>query len=208
MLYSALMRKKEYSQFFKRKLGQPQRYLFKVWASCCLKFIKVSIKVIQKDYVFYPKLCADIYGELLILRIKFIFIVKFWLVCCLAFLDLLENFRQLLLRRLAYKRVIFLQTKLWGLFKDYMCKTILFRIIHSRNKISKLSIAPWKTCRYMELEIQNAKTWTTFLKGGKYLKNERFLLHLSKFIFSELKPLPVKPFSKGRSLSVLFYLAS
>ena len=44
--------------------------------------------------------------------------------------------------------VIFLEAKPWVLFQDYMYK-ILFRIIHAKNKTSKLSVA---IRRYMELE--------------------------------------------------------
>ena len=54
---------------------------------------------------------------------------------------------------------------------------MLFRITHVPNQITKLFIAPWKTCHYLDLdpvETQNAKTSTAFLKRGKYFENESF----------------------------------
>ena len=84
-----------------------------------------------------------------------------------------------------------------------MCKTILFRIIYSRKKITELFIAPLKACHYVELEpveIENTNTSTAFLKKDKYLDNEKFLVSLSdlmsEFIFSELKVFFATPFSK------------
>ena len=50
------------------------------------------------------------------------------------------------------------------------------------------------------MEIQNTNTSTAFLKKGKYLDKEKFLVNLSdlmsEFIFSELKIFFATPFSK------------
>ena len=57
---------------------------------------------------------------------------------------------------------------------------MLFQIIHARNQIAKLFIARWKSCHHVELEpaeTQNTKTSTSFLKKGKYLEKEKFLVN-------------------------------
>ena len=50
------------------------------------------------------------------------------------------------------------------------------------------------------MEIQNVESSTAFLKKGKYLEKERFLVNLSdlmsKFILSELKAFFANPFPK------------
>ena len=105
----------------------------------------------------------------------------------------------------------------------YMNKIILFRIIHARYQtildnalvISHLSLfmAPWKSCHYVELdpvETHITKTSTAFLKGGKYLESEKFLVTLSelmlKFIFSELKLFLAKLFWKRLNSILSIYL--
>ena len=62
-----------------------------------------------------------------------------------------------------------------------MCKIILFRIFHARNQITKLFIAPWKTCHYIKLErveIQKTKTLTVFFLKSKCLEKEKILINL------------------------------
>ena len=62
------------------------------------------------------------------------------------------------------------------------------------------------------MEIQSAKTSTTFLKKGKDLEKERFLVNLSdlmsKFIFSELKAFFTNTFSKRLIRKDSLYLPS
>ena len=56
------------------------------------------------------------------------------------------------------------------------------------------------------VELQNAKTSTAFLKKGKYIKKEKFLVNLSDLIsevlFPELKACFANPFPK-RLMSIL-----
>ena len=52
-------------------------------------------------------------------------------------------------------------------------------------------------------QMRNDKTSTSFLKRGKYLENERFLLHLSdiKVYFFQIESIPSKIFLK-KTISV------
>lgn len=69
----------------------------------------------------------------------------------LIFHDLLENFKWVLLIRLSYYEFVNYNfnadrsTFPWGLLLVYMSK-IISRTIYARNNISKLFLAPWKTC--------------------------------------------------------------
>ena len=82
-----------------------------------------------------------------------------------------------------------------------MCKIILFRLIHSRNQITKPCTVRWHSCYYEELEpveLGNTKTSTKFLMIGKHLKMEKVNLSdlTSKFFFSELKVCVANHFPK------------
>ena len=63
-------------------------------------------------------------------------------------------------------------------------------IIHARDQVSKFFNVPCNPCYYEELEpveIQNAQTSTAFLKEGKYLEKQKFLVNITVCFLQNLK---------------------
>ena len=155
----------------------PWRILNCIWTHVSIKVNVFIQKNVYHTHYYVHKLCKTVCSEKnipVLLKFSLGYYLALWKILRLVLLIKDYHIKHVQILTSTQIQLIFLQTKLWGFFLDYMCK-ILFRQFLARNKIGKFlkNMSLHRTGPSRDIKCQNFNSF--FLKRW----NEKLLLNLS-----------------------------